>query len=264
MSKAVICAGILACVASGAMAADILPPAPSLDSPALRGRFDMDRGAYVRADASLGLMRLRGAESSFTADVPGFRYDSAQLGHASAFGLGAGYQFSEFLRADLTAEYRAAASYKASASYGDLSCVGGRCSDGYAGAFRSTVLMANGYAEVGSWFDVTPFVGLGLGVARIASAPVSLSAGNGHGEGASPGASRLAPAFALMAGASYELTRQIRVEASYRYMTMGSGQSGAIACAVPAGACAGQTQHIGLGTHDLRIGLRYAIPPGAL
>ena len=264
MSKAVICAGLLACMASGVMAADILPPAPSLDSAALRGRFEADAGAYVRLDGGLGLMRSRSAQASFGTPVSAFAFDRTQLGDAPVFGLGVGYQFNEYFRADLTAEYRGSASYKATGSYGDLSCVGSRCSDAYAGAFRSLALMANGYAEIGSWYDITPFVGLGLGLARNTVAPMSVPAGNSHSDGQSAGATQVRLAFALMAGASYELTRQIRMETSYRYMSMGSGESGTITCGTPAGACVGQTQRMALGAHDLRIGLRYTIPPGSL
>ncbi len=260
MSKALMCAALVALTTSGVRAADILPPAPSLDSFDLRGGFDADAGVYLRVDGGLGLTRAHGPLSTFDVAVPGFAYDAAHVGHTSLLGLGAGYQFSEYMRADVTAEYRASASYAARASYPDaMNCGASPCSDTYAGAFRSAVLMANGYGEIGSWFDVTPFVGLGLGLARTSSAPVSISAGNGHGEGQSPGASRVRLAFALMTGASFDLTPQIKIEASYRYMSLGSGQSGAIACPVAAGACTGQVQQIGLASHDLRIGLRYAL-----
>jgi opacity protein-like surface antigen len=67
-----------------------------------------------------------------------------------------------------------------------------------------------------------------------------------------------------MTGASWDLTQRIKIEASYRYMTLGSAQSGAIACAAPTGPCAGQIQQIGLRSHDLRIGLRYGLADGAL
>jgi hypothetical protein len=242
----------------------MLPPAPSLESLTMRGRFDAEAGAYLRADAGLGLMRARSAASTFGANVPAFAYDGAQLGHATALGLGAGYQFNEYIRADVTGEYRASASYAARASYIDPTICGlARCSDAYAGAFRSAVVMANGYGEIGSWFDVTPFVGLGLGVAHTMSAPVSLSAGNGHGVGLSPGAAQTRLAFALMAGASWDLTPRLKVEVGYRYMNLGSGQNGPIACVAAAGACVGQVQQIGLASHDLRIGLRYALRQGS-
>lgn len=263
MSKAVIYGGLLACLASGVMAAELLPPAPSLDSPALRGRFEGTSGAYVRADASYGSLRSPRPVSTASSSLSGFRFDGAQLGSATAFGMGAGYQFNDYARVDVTGEYRASARYNATASYLDPGSCPTRCSDAYLGAFSSAVLMANGYGEIGSWFDVTPFLGVGLGVARIASGPFSLAAANGHGEGQASGAARLRLAFALMAGASYDLTPQIKLETSYRYLNMGSGQSGAISCAPATGACAQQAQQVGLGSHDVRIGLRYAIASGS-
>ena len=264
MSRAMIFGGLLALVTSAASAADILPPAPSLDSYHLRGRFELETVAYVRADASLGWLGARNPASTFSSNVSDFRFESTQFNHAPVTGLGVGYQLNGFFRADLTVEQRGAARYKASASYVDATnCGAARCSDAYVGAIRSTLVMANAYGEIGSWFDVTPFVGLGLGLARNAFDPVILPAGNGHSAGQSAGATQMRFAFALMAGLAYELTPQIKVETSYRYLNLGVGQSGPITCATAAGACAGQTQRIGLAAHDLRVGLRYALSDGS-
>ena len=260
MSRAMIFGGLLALVTSAAGAADILPPAPSLDSADLRGRFELESGAYVRADASLGWARARDAASTFVNPVSDFRLDSTRFSQAPVTGLGIGYQLNGFLRADLTVEQRGSARFKASGSYVDApTCGAARCSDAYAGGIRSTLVMANAYGEIGSWFDVTPFVGLGLGFARNAFEPTSLPAVNGHGVGQSSRVTQTRFAFALMAGLAYEVTPQIKVETSYRYLNMGAAQSGAITCAPAAGACVGQTQRIGLSAHDLRIGLRYAL-----
>jgi hypothetical protein len=257
--------GLLALVTSAAGAADILPPAPSLDSSDLRGRFELETGAYMRADASLGWARAHNAASTFANPVSDFRLDSARFSHAPVTGLGFGYQLNGFLRADLTVEQRGSARYTAAASYQDAPICGAtRCADTYAGGIRSTLVMANAYGEVGSWFDVTPFVGLGLGLARNAFEPVSLPAGNGHSLGQSAGATQTRFAYALMAGLAYEVTPQVKVEASYRYLNMGAAQSGVITCASAAGACVGQTQRIGLAAHDLRIGLRYALSSGSV
>ena len=264
MSRAMIFGGLLALVTSAVSAADILPPAPSLDSADLRGRFELESGAYVRADASLGWLRARDATSTFATPGSDFRLDSTRFNHAPVTGLGFGYQVNGYLRADMTVEQRGSARYNAAASYVDApTCGAARCSDAYAGGIRSTLVMANAYGEIGSWFDVTPFVGLGLGFARNAFEAVSLPAGNGHSLGQSAGATQTRFAFALMAGLAYDLTPQIKVETSYRYLNMGAAQSGAITCATPAGACVGQAQRIGLAAHDLRIGLRYALSSGS-
>ena len=144
MSRAMIFGGLLALVTSAAGAADILPPAPSLDSSDLRGRFELETGAYVRADASLGWARARNATSTFANPVSDFRLGSAQFSHAPVTGLGFGYQLNGFLRADLTVEQRGSARYEASGSYVDVpTCGAARCSDAYAGGIRSTLVMAN-------------------------------------------------------------------------------------------------------------------------
>jgi len=267
VSKAAICAGLTALLALGAQvhAADILPPAPSLDSPALRGRFDGDSGAYLRADAGFGQLRARSASSTFTTPLPGFQIEATRLDHAPLLGLGAGYQFNEFVRADLTGEYRGSASYSARASYADpTNCGSARCADAYAGAFRSMAVMGNVYGQIGSWFDVTPFIGLGLGFARTSFAPLSLAADGVHGAGRAQGVSQIRPAFALMAGGAWDLSSTVKIEAGYRYMILGSARSGAMVCAPATGPCAGQVQKIGLASHDLRIGLRYGLASGAI
>ena len=264
MSRAMIFGGLLALVTSAASAADILPPAPSLDSSDLRGRFELETVAYVRADASLGWLRARKAASTFASPVSDFRMDSTRFSRAPVTGLGVGYQLNGFVRADLTVEQRGLARYKASGSYMDVpTCGAARCADAYAGAIRSTLVLANVYGEIGSWFDVTPFVGVGLGFARNAFDSMSLPAGNGHSLGLSASATQTRFAYALMAGLAYEVTPQIKVETSYRYLNMGAAQSGVISCASAAGACVGQTQRIDLAAHDLRIGLRYALSSGS-
>ena len=265
MSKAAISIGLAALLAHGAqaLAADMLPPAPSLDSPALRGRFDGDSGAYLRADAGFGQLRARNTTPTFATPLPGYRHDATQLDHAGLLGLGAGYQFNEFVRADVTGEYRGSTSYSARTSHVDAaSCGAARCAEAYAGAVRSMVLMGNVYGQIGSWYDVTPFVGMGLGLARTSFATLTLAPGNGHGAGQAPQVSQIRPAFALMAGGAWDLSTKIKIEAGYRYMTLGSARSGAMDCTPAAGPCAGQVQKIGLASHDLRVGLRYGLDSG--
>ena len=265
VSKAAIYLGLAALVTQGAqvVAADLLPPAPSLDSPALRGRFAADSGAYVRADAGFGSLQTRSAASTFSAPTPGFQYDAAQAGRASMLGFGAGYRFNEYVRLDMTGEYRGAASYSASTSYVDANaCGAARCKDAYSGSIKGAALMGNVYGEIGSWFDVTPFIGFGAGFAQTTLAPMTMPAANGHTAGEAPRASQVRPSFAVMAGASWDLSSKLKVEAGYRYMTLGTARSGAMACAPGAGPCAAQVQQIGLASHDLRIGLRYGLSEG--
>ena len=267
MSKAAISIGLAALLSHGAqaLAADLLPPAPSLDSPALRGRFDGDSGAYLRADAGFGQLRARNAASVFAAPLPGFQQDATRLDRSTLLGLGAGYQFNEFVRADVTGEYRGSASYSARASYADsANCGAARCAETYTGALRGAAVMGNVYGQIGSWFDVTPFIGLGLGFARTTFAPLYVVAGNGHGAGQTQEVSQVRPAFALMAGGAWDLSSSVKIDAGYRYMMLGSALSGAMACTPATGPCAGQVQKLGVASHDLRVGLRYGLAQGNL
>src|SRR6185437_8650685 len=81
--------------------------------------------------------------------------------------------------ADVTGEYRTSQAYNAGTSYvnyvpggaggtagvcGDVTAVA-RCSDFYHGTVQSSVFLANGYVDLGSWYGITPFVGAGVGVA---------------------------------------------------------------------------------------------------
>ncbi len=265
MSKAAIYIGLAAFIAQSApaCAADLLPPAPSLDSPALRGRFAPESGAYLRADTGFGALQTRSAASTFSTAPTGFQYDATQPGHAMLLGLGAGYQFNDYVRADVTGEYRGSARYTARTSYVDAAnCGAARCSDAYSASTQSAALMANVYGEIGSWFDVTPYIGFGAGVAHTSFAQMTVVAANGHSAGQAPRASQVRPSFALMAGASWDLSSRLKIEAGYRYMTLGAARSGAMACTPAMGPCAGQVQQIGLSSHDLRIGLRYGLTGG--
>lgn len=265
MSKAAIYLGLAAFAALGAQAfaADLLPPAPSLDSPALRGKFAPESGAYLRVDTGFGALRARSAASTFSAPVTGFQNDSTQVGRASLIGLGAGYQFSEYVRMDMTGEYRGSASYAARASYVDgANCGLARCMDAYAASVQSATLMTNVYGEIGSWYDVTPYVGFGAGLAHTTIAPMTMPSGNGHGAGEAPQATQVRPSFAIMAGASWDLSSKLKIEAGYRYMNLGTARSGAMSCASTTGPCAAQVQQVGLASHDLRIGLRYGLSGG--
>ena len=233
MSKAAIWISLAALLAQAAhaLAADILPPAPSLDSPALRGRFEAESGAYLRADAGFGQLQARRPSSTFSSPQPTFLREATRLDQAGLLGVGAGYQFNEFVRADVTGEYRGSASYSARASYADsANCGAARCAETYTGALRGAAVMGNVYGQIGSWFDVTPFIGLGLGFARTTFAPLYVVAGNGHGAGQTQEVSQVRPAFALMAGGAWDLSSSVKIDAGYRYMMLGSALSGAMAC----------------------------------
>jgi opacity protein-like surface antigen len=125
-------------------------------------------------------------------------YDDVSAGisgpeDAGVFGLGVGYKFNNWLRADVTVDY---------AFRTELT--------GLAGArFWNSATLVNGYVDLGTWWGVTPYVGAGVGASYN---HLDLLAGDG----------RWNFAWAGMVGAAYHLSQNLSVDFGYRYVDLGS------------------------------------------
>lgn len=155
-------------------------------------------------------------------------------------GIGVGYQFTDFFRGDLTADY----------SEGEF--------DGSAGAISGTSdletigLMANAYIDLGTFVGITPYIGAGAGVTRTEFGPADLSPA---GIGTIDGETDWRFTYALMAGASYDLTSNLKLDVGYRFTDVAGGDlySGEILGAAVDGDDDGFTKH------EVRAGLRYML-----
>ena len=87
-----------------------------------------------------------------------------QADDAAFIDVGVGYQMNNWLRFDFTAEHRAMAKFKVLGSYQEF-CAGGTatCFDQYDGSHSAEVFLANAYLDLGTWWCLTPFVGVGVG-----------------------------------------------------------------------------------------------------
>jgi len=253
--KTIFLGGALTLGVQAAQAADLLPPPPPIEpAPVAFG------GWYLRGDVGAGHSTISDLRSTF---APGFvvenaRFESSSLGSSAIFGLGAGYQFNNWFRADVTGEYRTAATYNAIQSYGPLFCGSftGRCYEGYRGSISSAVFLANGYVDLGTWYGVTPYVGAGVGVANVMfRGPTDTALTNTGGYGVAQDKNSGHLAWAVMAGLSYNLTPNLKLDFGYRYLNMGNVSSGRIIC--NDNPCSYEVQHLKLASHDVRIGLRY-------
>ena len=77
--------------------------------------------------------------------------------------MGVGYEWNSWLRFDVTGEYRTKAAFKATGRYTDFCAGGGNCFDVNTGNFSSAVFLANAYVDLGTWWCLTPFIGVGVG-----------------------------------------------------------------------------------------------------
>src|ERR1700712_5761288 len=162
--KVRIGAGAASLLSSGAFAADmaIASPPPAYYPPPIE---DFG-GWYLRGD--IGMTTTRGKFFAPAYDdvstLSGNHVGPGFTGGTS-YGLGVGYQFNSWFRADITGEYRSKVMFSgtdfASIDFGGG--VGTPIGDTYRGGYKSWVGMVNLYADLGTWWCITPFVGVGFG-----------------------------------------------------------------------------------------------------
>ncbi len=175
--------------------------------------------------------------------------------------IGAGYQINHFFRADVTAEYRFPSQFKTVETYGSQAA-GYFGSDYYRGNISNAVFLVNGYVDLGTYCHVTPYLGAGVGTSiNIFSGVTDYNLSyNGQASGSSASNTKASFAYALMAGFSYDLTQNLKLDFGYRYLDMGRLATGEINCYGGSSVCGDNSrerQSYHLASHDIRLGLRY-------
>lgn len=266
----------LPALAAAPAGASALPPVPELDPPALRGAVEDNTGFYVRADLGVAANSATRLRSSFsdgsTLASLGATDGPVSLEDSFLFGLGVGYQFTPFLRGDLTGEYRNAARYQSSVSYqfaggGCAPGSGISCGDQYNGSASAWLALANAYVDIGNFYGFTPYVGAGVGLVDYRTSGLrDLSLYPQGAFGFAPTTTGVNLAWALTGGVAYSLAPNVKLDFSYRYVNMGDVTTGAILCNnVANGSCHLERQSFALASNDLRIGVRVlALAPPAL
>ncbi len=259
---------LAAAVASGtsfaANAADLLPPPPPVEAP------PVDFGGwYLRGDAGVGAVQMSGWRSTLQPyDETGqslalsgsyFAPAFAAIGDQGFIDMGVGYQFNSWFRADITGAYRTEANYRAGMLWANAFS-GGSGGDYYNAGISTALFMANAYVDLGTWYNITPFVGAGVGIADHRFS--GLVDTNGSGIGVAADRTQANFAWALMAGLALNVTPNFKVELGYRYLDMGSITSNPIQCLNPQG-CWQETHSFRLASQDILLGFRYAFnePP---
>ncbi len=184
-------------------------------------------------------------------------FDAAPL-----FGLGVGYYFNDWLRFDVTGEYRGKANFHGL----DIGALpgGGFAVDRYTASKYEWTFLFNGYVDLGTWYNITPFVGGGIGFTRNTIANFgdfstcinSLScAGSGGSDAHADAASKWNFAWALHAGLAYKVSKNFTVELSYRYIDLGDAETANAVTFDGTVFPKFEFQH--LTSHDVRLGVRF-------
>lgn len=234
-------------LAGAAHAADLLPPAPSLDQP--DEVVELGTGWYLRGDIGY-------VDYSTPRDV-GFGLptllplDGERLERTFTLGGGIGYQLTNWLRADATVDYHFGAEFS-----------GTRPNPTYSIGFvrdkadlESTVMLLNGYVDLGYWAGVTPYVGAGIGLSANRLTNIAREA---YVLGVPNGSLVLSPhttynlAWALMAGVAVDIGQGFKLDLGYRYTRLGD-----VRTRIDGPGPGIKTDDIS--AHEIRLGARYVI-----
>jgi opacity protein-like surface antigen len=266
LALAIIAASTLAAAQGPASAADLAerPSLAPLAPPVLPE--DFDSGWYARGDVSASL--FRGASLGLAGTphvVPGQWVDlrDNRAGSASGGGLGFGFKYKWF-RLDATLDLRSAVSLSGMAPpNGDWSYAGPLPVPARTERFgvSSQTALINAYAEFGPWRGIAPYVGVGIGLARLdassaSSTPLPAAAALGEAYTA-PSLTQTTKwnlALAAMAGVTFDITPQTKLDLGYRYLHMGSLRF--------ADSAGGTYRASPVAAHEIRIGLRYMFGDG--
>jgi opacity protein-like surface antigen len=205
---------------------------------------EVGSGWYLRGDLAYNFARDYSdssvsrdwlADSPFT-DGPFDLFDTDDDENPISGSIGFGYHFNDYLRADINIGILAGDDYSGSALFEDNGLVVDVDVDN--SAWNGLV---NGYIDLGTYAGLTPYVGAGVGLLYMRS----------ELEGdASERISNYNFMYALAAGVSYQLTKNVSIDAGYQYLDAPSAEYYAISNDAV-------ELREGVSSNQIKVGLRY-------
>ncbi|TWB62882.1 outer membrane protein [Bradyrhizobium sacchari] len=269
--KSLLAAGAATLISSMAFAADmpIAAPPPMYAPPAPPADFG---GWYLRGDigfSNQSVKSVRNTNDALYAPLLSFN-QSTGFDTGGIFDLGVGYRVNNWFRVDATGQYRGRTNFHGLdlVSYPNGGPVGFGA-DNYGGSKSEWLFLANAYVDLGTWWCVTPFIGAGVGAARVTVANFTDSGINslfGGGVGPSfvsaPTASQWNFAWALHTGLAYKVNPNLTVELGYSYVDLGDGITAA-SRAFDGSVGGHPFKFKDITSHDLKLGVRWDLssPP---
>lgn len=216
----VVAAGGIAQAASAADYAAVPYAPPSGPAPIV----ELGTGWYIRGDIGVG----EATQAQFAADLKVAATRPTWTGD-----LGFGYKLNDFLRTDVTVNYFKPQhlDYSVNKCPSSNAQVPGCGRKSIADLTQANAL-GNVYADLGTYFGITPYVGAGAGVARIQTKGYSrYFQTNSEFVSGTPdfnrgyGRTSYSLAWAAMGGFAYNITDHAAIDVGYQYVDNGSHAS---------------------------------------
>lgn len=248
--------------AGTASAADALPPiveAPYVEAPVTH-KVEAASGWYLRGDAGYSWNKIDNPQFFQGSNANYVGFASSDLRGSYSVGVGVGYQVSSYLRTDLTLDYFSKADFTGSTRGGGAAagaCVGACTSRDYS-SVSGMSLLANAYVDFYKHGRFTLYGGAGIGGTYVKwdglsntscsdANPALCDATVNHS-----GHSSWRFTYALMAGASIDVTCNLKADIGYRYRNISGGKMFGYALG------GGPGYDNGFSSHEARGGLRYS------
>lgn len=267
---------VAALMASTAMvqAADMIPPPPEDDYVPEVLPHSSVGGWYIRGDIGYAHMSEEGVRYFQGPFFTGY-FEQHDLEAAWFIQGGVGYQVNDWFRVDATLRYHGSSDFTGSSAPAGSPCAGFASTCSYsdnAELEASTILLANAYVDLGTINGFTAYAGAGIGGAHVKwgdlindqTCDPGAPAGCDDEDFIHPGQDQWRFAWALHAGATYDVTCRTKVDAGYTYTRIEGGRMfgsgyGAPGSTAPGVAAGGYGYDDGLEFHSAQVGLRYSL-----
>lgn len=256
MKLGLLSAAVALLAATTAYSADVYQPEPMPITEAPEVVVSEASGWYLRGDIGYSFNDMKGAKYFQGSNANSVDFASADLKDSFLLGAGVGYQVNNYLRTDVTFDYLTKADFSGSTRG---SCgVAGDCTSTDVSSMTVYSLLANAYVDLGTYGAVTPYVGAGIGGSYVkwkdlhntscdTADPTSCDPTVDH-----DGKGNWRLTYALMAGASIDVTCNIKADVGYRFRHISGGDM----FGYNLGGGPGQDK--GFNMHEARVGARYA------
>jgi len=219
---------------------------------------------YLRGDIGMTNQQVGSLDNVLFAGTPSLQIHDKNFESGLLVGAGIGYQWNGWLRTDFTGEYRGETGFHGFDTWFDGASAR---FNNYTAKKSEWLFLANVYLDLGTWWDITPFVGAGAGFSRVTIH--SFRDAGTTGVAGSPtmafadAASKWNFAWAVHAGLAYQVTKNFTVELAYRYVSLGKGQSGDIVTFDGVNNIDNPMEFKNLTSHDLKLGMRWSFGGGS-
>jgi opacity protein-like surface antigen len=221
-------------------------------------------GWYLRGDIGMTNQQVKSLDNALFATTTDLVVHDKNFEAGMLFGLGAGYRWNNWLRFDVTGEYRGETGFHGFDTWSDGT---GARFNNYTAKKSEWLVLANAYLDLGTWWCITPFIGAGVGWSQVTIHSFRDAGISGPGPAGSPtmasadAASKSNFAWALHAGLAYEVTKAFTVELAYRYVNLGDGVTGDIVPFTGVNSINNPMHFKDITSHDIKFGVRWMLQP---